>query len=1326
MRGPQPSPKRGPPAASPPAKPGEAPATAASGPSNEALIQRYTAIVLSQPGAQFPLNRLAQLYRDRDGNLDALLADFEGRTRQPGAARWNALVTLAGLYKLEGQPERAIATYEQAIREQPKNSIAILALAQLFAERGDQARARTGFAQALPLLTSDADREQTLRTLLELSLDLKDYDAAKRYHKELVTRAKGSFFVRAELGRELLLRNEYERAATEYREVLKAATGDNRVLAPALRDLGRALAKLGKREEALKYLDQALRAAGGQAGVRREVFDIIVDVYRTDNKLRELIASLEKQPEKDADRLRLLGSLYEETGQVQKALEAYKKALGKDDKDVATHLKVIQFLQIEGELDKAIAEYETLIRVAPHNPDFVFQLAEALIQRGSREKALAELTRLEARSGNDEETLTALVDFYERIEEKARAREVLQRLVQTGSQDPHHLVELGDRHWQDGDKKKALATWARIRTTIADRALAEHTLGEVYLEHDMAKEGLEALREAVKLAPSKLAYRKAYALALERTGASASGRDIRFRQYEEARKIWDQLLKEGANDPNLLREARQHMVTLWSLSGQLAQRMPPLERRLHGSPPDLEAGRLLAEAQMRLRRTADAEVTLRYVVAHAKGDAASLSALERVLVQNGKLREAIEVLEKLVQLEPKRAREYYQRMAEHAAQLYRDDEAVRYAAKAVELSPDDADGHRKLGEMYRRRQEVEKAILSFRKALSKNDRLFPVYLQLSELLLGQGDIDEADQLLRRVVRSSPDEELVAQAARLSMQVNLGRGTLESLEKELLPVALGNPTKPLYRRLLVEIYGALTFPLVHQASSSNPVEAGKARDKLKQIGERAVKPLLDALGDERDSQQRIAIELLQHIENPSAGAALFTYATGPADPELRMRAMLALGSLRDPELLPKLSELLAPRGEVRGDESDPTLVAAAFAVVRMKSEATRPLLGKLLRSDSPSIRALAALGLGLLGGRGPVKELAQAARSQELGTLPRAAAAFALGELSAHTETDALMGLVEASDASVRAQALLALARLDNSAAPRVIADALVSQDPELQAAGTAAALVFATQKWKLGEHVLDVPDGRLDVRVLLGRLIPAGYAPADAAQAMVKLAPALTSVSTAAVQSSPERARAVADALLARDGKPAFGALTRDLDKVGSPLRERAEQAADGVARAVTGPFIALASHPASDVRVLALRFLGTRPDDRARQQIVLALNDPSESVQQAALSALGQTKNVAAADAVARLLESSPLWPVRVRAAETLAALPKANGNPRAISALTKAAESDEYALVRESAVRTLGRIASARARATLERIAKRDPEPRVQKAAQVILDGR
>ena len=165
-------------------------------------------------------------------------------------------------------------------------------------------------------------------------------------------------------------------------------------------------------------------------------------------------------------------------------------------------------------------------------------------------------------------------------------------------------------------------------------------------------------------------------------------------------------------------------------------------------------------------------------------------------------------------------------MAQYALQIYKDDDAIKYAARAVELNPDDAEGHRRLGEMYRSKQDVDHAIAEFRAAIAKNDRLFVVYFELADLLLSKGQTDEADRLFRRVVRGAPDEELVARAARLSMQINLGKGTLESLEQDLLPLAIGNPQRPIYRRLLVEIYGSLTFGLVQRVRHGT--RAGRRR------------------------------------------------------------------------------------------------------------------------------------------------------------------------------------------------------------------------------------------------------------------------------------------------------------------------------------------------------------------------------------------------------------------------------------------------------------------------------------------------------------------
>jgi tetratricopeptide (TPR) repeat protein len=1342
---PQPGPAKPAPAKPGPKKPPADEPESKTGPSPDVLIGRYTAIALAQPSVPFPLQRLAQAYRERDGNLKKLVEDFEKRVAAGGPDQWAARVVLAGVYKQDGRYDDAVRTYEAAIAEKPKEPAAILALAQLESDRGDKAAARGHFEQALPLQKAGAEVEQTTRTLLALCLDLKDYDAAKRYHEALVKAGGGSLFVKAELGRELMARGQYERAEAEFHELVKAAAGDNRALAPALRDLGQAQAKQKKMAEALATLKRALGVAGSAAGVRSEILIIMTDAFRAEGKLSELIALLEAERPGDFQRLAMMGSLYEETGDVDKAIATYRKALGVDGKQIEVRVKLVHLLQTAGDLDAAIKEYEGLIRAAPNNPDFVFELCETLIQRGDRPKALKLLVELEGRTQMPD-VLAAVADFYERIEEKDRALKVLQRLAGAGS-DPTFIIDLGDRYFQAGDKKKALETWARVKVVVQNRAKAAATLGEVYLDHDMAVEALAALREAVQLDPQNARYKKTLAGALERTATSLGSPAIR---YGEARGLWEELLAgPGQADKALARECRTHIVSLWQLTRELDAQIAPLANRFAATPPDLEAGRLLAEVQRKRHRLPEAEAALRRVTQLAPGDAESWLALERVLVQQQKLDAAIEVLAKLVEVEPKRAREFYQRMSEYAAEQYHDDDAIKYAARAVELSPNDANGHQKLGEKYKRRQDVPRAIAEFRLAIAQNDRLFPVYFELAELLLSTGQVDEADRLFRRVVRASADEELVARAARMSMQVNLGKGTLAELERELLPVAVGNPQKTIYRRLLVELYGAMTFPLVQKLRGAEPRSpaAAAARAELGRIGARAVKPLLDALADEKESQQKIAIEVLAYVENKSAGPALYNYATGTADKALRVRAMLACGALRDPAMLPRYEQMLAPKeGAASVLPTDAIGVAAAWGVARMGDRKAEPLLLKLLSAASPDVRALAAIGLGLTHDRKHAAALSALARAPDASAGTRAAATHALAELGGGADQALLLANAGALDPQLRQASLLAMARLGGKDDPgktsghdgeprrgspnpsgpaEAIAAGVFSPDEALRGAASLAAAALATHSYRRSREALPVPDGPLGLREVLLGLAPDPYGPAERAQALVALGPALRKAAVAAVSTSPERARVVADALLAGQGKLALVPFYTGAEKLDAKLAAEVDETVESIAAAAVPGFAALERHPSVDVRTRAVEVLARRPEPEAQAAVIDALADPEESVRRAALAAVGPVKSERLVAAVGKLVKEATSWPLRVRAADALGRLGAGGGEGKAaiVETLAAAARTDAYALVREAAARALAAADKAAAKPVLDELAVKDPEPRVREAAAELL---
>jgi cellulose synthase operon protein C len=1109
-------------------------------------------------------------------------------------------------------------------------------------------------------------------------------------------------------------------------------------------------------------LKRALSVAGGATGVRAEVLAVMTEAYRAEGKLTELVEILEKEPGQDFQRLTTLGRILEETGQVDKALVAYRKALAIDGAHVDTRVRVVHLLQTTGELDLAIKEYEALIRSAPNASEYVFELCETLIQRGDRPKALRLLEELERRAGGDGDTLAAVADFYERVEERDKAMKVLQRLASSQTGDPTFLVDLGDRYYQAGDKKRALETWAKIPRVSSNRARASLTLGEVYLDHDMPTEALAALREALSLEPDSLPTKKALAIALERT---APGTPQAAARFQEAVTLWEEMLAASGRDVNLAREARTHIVSIWSVTKELAARSAPLQARFAASPPDLEAGRLLAEVQRKLGQLPAATSTLRSIIAKAPGDEPSMLALERVLVQQHDLLGAIEVLEKLAELNPKAARQYYQRMAQYAAELYRDDDAIRYAAKAVELSPDDANGHQKLGDMYRKRQDIPNAIARYRQAIAKNDRLFIVYFDLAELLLSTGDVAEADRLFRRVVRASGDEELVARAARASMQINLGKGSLETLERELLPVAVGNPQKPMYRRLLVELYGAMTMPLVQKVRhGEDAAEIAKARAELSAIGTRAVKPLLDALGDERDAQQRIAIEVLAYVENKNAGPSLFNFATGQADRELRTRAMVAVGALRDPAMLPKLAQLLEPvlppergdRGGERAIDAAPAeqiSLAAAWAVARTPGPKSEDLLARLLEASSPDVRAVAAIGLATAptnNARRHAVALVSLAKAPDAGPRARAAALAALGELvhrglPAPNELEQLaQGLLDAPDALLRRTALgtsaqVALAGSSEGGArrpgsadfsatvDRAIAQAVFDRDPALRSRAVAvSALRLERQRPGVAparaDDPLAVPDGRLDVDDMLRALAPRDPDDRAKATALVALETPLRLAATAAVTTSAERAAVVGDALASQILAP-----FAPESELPPELAARAAASTRAILESAAPGFAGLARHSNAALRARAAQVLAREGSDGSTSALARALEQGDAEARRGILSAIEAGRPPGLIGPVVRALANDESWAVRVRAAETLASLGTlASAREPALAALETAASGDRFALVREAALRALHGLDPARAAPTLRAAATSDAEPRVRTLATELLGQR
>lgn len=1254
------------------------------------------ALLRNTADASAMLPALTRMIRERDGSLDALLTDLRARAdaAPPSAA---ATFLLGELMRQEGRLEEALARLGAAATLSPEDPAPHRSLGELHRQMDHRAEAQRHLNDALRLTRDRTAQADILRALTALAVAGGDIAAARSHHARLTALFAGSVAVRRELADALMTQRQYREAVTEFEALSRALAGDNRVLPASLRDLGRAQLRAGDADAALVTLRRALRIVGGDVGVRRELYDEITEIYTQRNELDGWITELQTREPPSHEKWMLLGRLLAARGRTDEAIAATRRAVDLRPREIDGHIALIQLLTQAARLDELLVARRRLVAAAPRSPQYVTDLADDLLRTGRRAEALQLLAQASARAGGDSEVHERLAQAYARLGEPRLALRETELMARAAPDDPDALEALGERYLEQGDEGRAVNTWARIRDAARDRAHGLAALAEVYARHDRLNEALASFREAVALRDDQVDWHKGLAMVQER-----------LRLLDPAIASWRRVLELASGQREVQREARGRIVNLWQVQGRLGAMVPSLERAFRGSPRDLEAGRDLAESLARLRRHDEAEAVLGELAVMDPGDVPTLVTLERVRAQRGDLDGAIEVLRRLVEADARNAREWYQRLAAHALALHRDEEALDAAAHAVRLNPDDANGHLRVGELYRARGNTASAIASLRRALALNDRLFPTYFQLADLHLGRDEPRDAIDLYRRVIRLAQDDELVARAGRTAVQLAVATESADELERDLLAASAASPARVVLRRLLVDLYRGLAHSHINALRFGDAEAVTRARAALARYGSRALKPLLDTLSEADSPQREPALELLGHLGNPGAAPALLTLVEREDAPlRLRRVALRAAAAVADARVLPRLVALItAPDGVMAGMS-----------------------LWALARVDTPAARA--AL----------LRALADASRPQQQAT----SALLLTGRRDPALRAALLRVVDSSSNDLLRGAALLALGHSGDPVASSR-ATAITSSGYFLSAAGLALA-------------PRSVPDPRRCAELVSPSLFSATPSPVSQGPALAQVAAAALASCGDAPSSEAIRAR-IADPELASNPYQLFAALLGGPpgDEAGSAALQRFTPqiaAAAGAAMLVPAtqapvrrallepaafpPLVARAAAealaPARGAIISAvspsLRAMATWPDERTRRDAlrILASGDADARAAARALLATARGPTVAEAALAAlrpardeldgwRLSRDAP-WSLRLAEVEALSR----GGGPSAVPPLARALRDDPNAWVRAAAAQGLREhAADAAARAALNAAAS-DPDPAVRDAARASL---
>jgi tetratricopeptide (TPR) repeat protein len=1342
-------------------------------PFNPSDIARYKGILRTNPHEARAFAKLLEMYR-RYRTID-LLKDEYGKQLDKNPDDSSALVVMGRLEHATGDDARALELFQRAVARNDNDAQTWLLIGELQRGATKNKDARAAYDKALAHAPAKDLKKKALRALADLALATGDNDGANTYFKQFLELDPGNAQLWIERGDAMLAAGKRDLALDSYTAAEKLLGADPAKRVEVVARRGQALEGMAKDDEATVEYRRAIKLAPKGYYLEVELTGRIIDIYRRKQAIAALLAQYEKEwPQAARGHFEwdTLGKLYEETGAQDKAIGALKHAVAKAPWELETQRRLIQLLENSGREEEALVAYEAVVRAAPGEARFQLDLAERYWRRGQEKKALDSLVRLEARFPQDAGVLSAIADMYTRWGKEDLAIVEYERLAKLEPDDPSHLVTLGEQYWTKGDKARAATTWKRL--IAGGKASGFAKLGEVMAEHNQPREARENFDKAIGLDAKNPELYKARATFLEAQ-----------KQYSDALADWEKLLElvgTKVTDRLTRRDARRHYVTVVTKIGGAREMAKKAEWETKARGGDIESGYLLVDYYARRPQKDQPQKALEELHKRVPDDQDLVLDLVKAYKDQRKFQLAVKTLEELLKVAPSREREIYSLISGIKTEERKDGEAEEWMKKALAKSPNDPAAYEHLAENYVAMQRFADAIAAYEKTVQLDAHNSKAEFALAQLYVQGGEPMKATELLRKVLRTATEEETIGRAGRQAIDLEEMTGTLGDLEKVLSPLSFMMAHKPIYRRVLVELYLRYVPRLVEREKHGSDEVRRAARAELDRVGGHGLPPLLEALRDEKEqSQQRVAVAVLGHLGNRGAAAPLVHMARiepqkdarrlgtlqENLDREVRVDALVAAGRLGDPAVLDDVLPLMEHQ-EIAMRE------AATFTLGRSGDKrAVAPLL-KALDYPRPSVQVLACLGLAQLGvaerGVGPPTGLPAGRGSSPAASFDdprigaalvktlsdprkhdavRAAAAYAIGARRIASGVPALFGAIADNRGEAQRLAAWALGQIGDARALGPLVRAyfgragrsdgeLVWAIGKISGAGLSPTALSGFSEFPLrgGKYNLDeaiaLLPGALPRPIMSGKLV------IDHADDIAKgLADALA-----------EHRDVIVTVLEDLDEAPAqlsLGALAQ-----ATPGDAKLEAAIATIASAIEPKLTAQLASEDPKVRALAVSVLAKIDGGNvhgADAAILKALGDPADQVRGAAMNAIAvlATRRGAAPPALVTALVkalASPGWSDRRIAALALGRLGE-KGDP---SALLKAA-GDPSSFVREAVADALAnsapaidallalshddvaqvRAASARSLATLKdgRAHKRrgelafDPDPGVRAAA-------
>jgi tetratricopeptide (TPR) repeat protein len=530
------------------------------------------------------------------------------------------------------------------------------------------------------------------------------------------------------MARMLDQQGDWEGSIEEYKKAMELSPNDSVIHAA----MAQTYFNDRKRDEAIKAAETAIKLNPDNIGAHRLLRDVYLS--RLDD-FRRRVATVTTQE-------------YEAT--VDKAIEEYEHIVRIDPSNRQDFIMLATLYRLDDNPEKAAEVLKRHINLDPGSETGVIQLARLYMDSGSNAEAIELLQSFLKTQATADGAMDLLGDAFSEIGDSAQAAEAYKRAFQLNG-DPETRNKYADALFEDNRLDEAAKLYEEILAEDRRNGAVLSRLGQIYRQQTKYAQAREALNRALALNRNDLGIRFNLVLVDRDEGNIEDG-------IRSLREILDATEKTRYNPEERRSRAffLTHLGLLQSLLLRYDEAVATFQqvRELSDAADRPRIDRLIGDTYRTAKSLDKAISHLEVAIKEAPESRDLQMAYADAVSAAGRPDDGIRMLQRMVGPEPDL--ELLSAMAGIYEGAKRFSEAQAIVDRALKMFPDEKDVYFLQGALHERQKKFTEAEQAFRKALELDENDPSVLNYLGYMLADRGmKLDEALMMVTKAVESDP-------------------------------------------------------------------------------------------------------------------------------------------------------------------------------------------------------------------------------------------------------------------------------------------------------------------------------------------------------------------------------------------------------------------------------------------------------------------------------------------------------------------------------------------------------------------------------------------